>query len=440
MATADQPEPTTLTIVDPGALSRSNGGLEAVAPTDGPADGGPPFTLSEQIRIARAFEALREASDRDGAFGVADDRLASLIQAEIAEHPERYLAQTVPFERQATDGPHYQEAKFDHSDPGWYRALVPWLRSALKRPARDDRPPCHADPAPIPPDAKLALFGDWGTGDAAAVAVSDRITHHGDYDVAVHLGDTYYVGSEKEIRGNLVAHLPRPKAGGLVRLCSSNHEMYSGGKPFYDIALPAVGQESTVFALQNDDWLFLGLDTGFKDGRIDDEQQAWLAQAVAAAGTRRLVLLCHHNPWSTGERADPDLVEDLAPAFAHGVTAWYWGHVHACELYEPTAVGSGATTAMHGRCIGHGGFPYRRLAVPQPPTITTDKAGTTLHTVAGAGERPTALVLDGPNEHRGDEWQDLGPNGFLRLELRGRGLVEVLYAPDGTELWRGTIA
>ena len=49
----------------------------------------------------------------------------------------------------------------------------------------------------LPDDAIVALFSDWGTGEATAQRVMERIgaahpTH------AIHLGDVYYSGTPKE--------------------------------------------------------------------------------------------------------------------------------------------------------------------------------------------------------------------------------------------------
>jgi hypothetical protein len=45
-------------------------------------------------------------------------------------------------------------------------------------------------------------------------------------------------------------------------------------------------------------------------------------------------------------------------------------------------------------------------------------------------------VLDGPNEYVADHAAEYGPNGYLRLALRGRTLSEVVLSSNGVELWR----
>ena len=49
----------------------------------------------------------------------------------------------------------------------------------------------------------------------------------------------------------------------LYSLCG-NHDMYSGGKGYYWL-LDEIGQKSSYFSLQNDDWQFVAMDTGYND-------------------------------------------------------------------------------------------------------------------------------------------------------------------------------
>jgi hypothetical protein len=48
---------------------------------------------------------------------------------------------------------------------------------------------------------------------------------------------------------------------------------------------------------------------------------------------------------------------------------------------------------------------------------------------------PGAWVLDGRNEYLGDRADRYGPNGYLRLELRGTSLHEAVVAPNGVVVW-----
>jgi hypothetical protein len=84
------------------------------------------------------------------------------------------------------------ELPFDPSDPGWQTIAQDKLKAA----SRGKHPfISHTSPGSflfeLPSDATVALFSDWGTGEATAQRVMQQIaaarpTH------AIHLGDVYY--------------------------------------------------------------------------------------------------------------------------------------------------------------------------------------------------------------------------------------------------------
>src|SRR5262249_53598579 len=148
-----------------------------------------------------------------------------------------------------------------------------------------------------------------------------------------------------------------PKAAGaLSRNLNGNHDMYSGGYGYFDVALPAFGQEASYFALQNRYWLLIGLDTSYKNNNLGKKQLAWFRDIVSAAGDRRLLLFSHHPLFSNfkdpGEKLSTKLHDVLQ---SRRVAAWYWGHEHHCIVYDRHAA-----YGLLGRCLGHGGMPYRR--------------------------------------------------------------------------------
>ncbi len=55
---------------------------------------------------------------------------------------------------------------------------------------------------PIKAGAKIALFGDWGTGGEPARRILEQMRQQ-QPDVVVHLGDIYYSGTDSECRSNL---------------------------------------------------------------------------------------------------------------------------------------------------------------------------------------------------------------------------------------------
>jgi hypothetical protein len=67
-------------------------------------------------------------------------------------------------------------------------------------------------------------------------------------EYTIDLGDTYYAGFKDEISHNLLACWP---CGIKYEKCfamNGNHEMYCGGKPYFDY-IPILGQSASYFNL-----------------------------------------------------------------------------------------------------------------------------------------------------------------------------------------------
>src|SRR5258708_23211835 len=105
----------------------------------------------------------------------------------------------------------------------------------------------------------------------------------------MHLGDTYYSGAEDEIKYRLIGDWPT-RVGTINRALNGNHEMYSGGKGYFEALTSFFGQSSSCIALQNTNWLILGLDTAYNDFDLDGAQVAWVKSMVAAAESRNAIL------------------------------------------------------------------------------------------------------------------------------------------------------
>ena len=115
----------------------------------------------------------------------------------------------------------------------------------------------------------MPLASDLGRN-GSAFAVADAIRAHSP-DVAIHLGDVYYSGTKDEFRDYFLGPRCWPRgtlgetrggARGTYAL-NGNHEMYSGGAGYFRRALPAFGQETSYFCLENAHWRIIGLDTGY---------------------------------------------------------------------------------------------------------------------------------------------------------------------------------
>jgi len=302
----------------------------------------------------------------------------------------------------ADDGTYYGLKPYEQLDEGWLWTAVNYLAYWLKDFFRNALQLSQASlwpwiPAPfvtgkanvIPlstkPQIKIALFGDWGTGQPAVAGqlLTQVMSHQPDY--IVHLGDVYYSGTSdldilaggEESRNLLqmlhAANLPR----GSCFTLNSNHEMCGGARGYYaalNDPLFSLQNGSSYFALQYGGWMIFALDSAyyattalFMDGSIQDPgnaQAAWIAQVVKQykVPPEKTIVLTHHNGLEGGWTGTPivsnvlwDQVMGGSGPFAPLNPAyWYWGHVHNGIVYTQQP-GLGNTL---GRCIGHGAIPF----------------------------------------------------------------------------------
>jgi predicted phosphodiesterase len=224
----------------------------------------------------------------------------------------------------------------------------------------------------IPAKARIAIFGDWGTGQPEAKALIAAIGRKNP-DVVLHLGDIYYAGTEFEMQNYFLAiwkatfDLTKTRTFTL----SGNHDMYSGGGPYYQ-AIQALGQPASYFCLRNDDWQFIALDTGLHDVDafansptfLEDTEVHWLNDKIANRGNRRTVLLSHHQLFTAYEdicgKAINDKLQSQVSPILPQVTAWFWGHEHNQVIYKPYQ-------GVLGRCIGHGAYPVGITEIASKP-------------------------------------------------------------------------
>ena len=255
------------------------------------------------------------------------------------------------------------------SDPGW-------LTSAFAMGVRDFRGRAEfvekPQIVPIQNDAKIIVVGDWGSGIPRAKKVADRIRAELDKDtskqrIVVHLGDVYYSGSKREYERNMLNLWPVHEGEDILSFSlMGNHDMYYGGHAYYGSLLAdsrfARHAGCSYFALQSDNWQFIGLDTGHEDGGLRGDQARWAKEVIERppedgdSPQRMTALLSHHQPFSAHEGGATKLVEKIKPVLATGrVDAWLWGHEHRCIQYEATKV-EGDRVGFSS-CLGHGGVP-----------------------------------------------------------------------------------
>ena len=279
----------------------------------------------------------------------------------------------------------------------------------------------------LPADATIAVIGDWGTGQPQSVQVLSRLAEKNP-DVVIHLGDVYYSGTDTEqqhyffdnwtkVLGLSVDEESRMVTSASPKTFSipGNHDMYTGGAPYYKV-IQQLGHRASYFCLRNKDWQFIGLDTGYYDHGLSGPPThlaprlpEWLRDKVVNAGGRKTVLLSHHQLFSNQDKfLAPDgttgpvnkyLLADVSPILDK-VSLWLWGHQHEFVAYDDPRV--------KGRCMGHGAYPVGIGEIPPPGTgIAVD----------------TKIAL----HQKGNAFWD---NGYTLIKLNGASATVTYYAVD----------
>jgi Calcineurin-like phosphoesterase len=403
----------------------------------------------EQARlVAGVNNALIEIRDHEESADVL-----SSPPSEIASQLQSFLAQQAAEENKdikRTLPAGGVEAQFDtHDWLGWAGSFFTWIGKLKKEKWRD---PSSVEP--MGDDARMALFGDWGTGLYGAPAISQCVSaDKNGFSHVLHIGDVYYSGTTSEIDERFIAFWPKVKDA-KYRACNSNHEMYSGGHGYFNKTLPLFGQASSCFGFENDKWLVVGLDTAYEEHSLTKQQLGWLMLLLndPTRKNKKLVLISHHQPYSLLDTQGPKVISFLRLLLDSGrIYAWYWGHEHRCVMYDRHPLWN-----LAGRCIGHGGYPYFRDTKTLTKMNAKPVAGSNGSTwyrldgqektadesrVPGGLKIPSGIVLDGANEFLDDEADKYGPHGYIVLEFLGDELYETYYQPMRTgpspmEVWK----
>lgn len=364
------------------------------------------------VQISEAMAMLERAQHDPGVFTAPDNATTALVQT--------FLARKSSQEKKVVSTDVGLEAKFDSGDIfGWAGSLLDHIKGVRKHGFID-----HAEaPVTVKNKFRVALLSDWGTGLYGAPVCSKSIVEDGKFDLLLHLGDVYYSGDKDEVEERFLKFWPRVPSA-MNRALNANHEMYSGGHGYFDLMLPAFGQPSSYFALQNEHWILAGLDTGYSEHELHGGQVAWLHDIVKNAGDRRVVLFSHHQPFSLYEAQGRKLVKQLGTLLdERRIHAWYWGHEHRCVVHDPHP-----QWGLLGRCVGHSGFPYFRDDFAEP----LSEPG--WQQVPAKNLVPGARVLDGPNRYVEKRPQKYGPNGYVVLEFDDRDMRELYLNPNGSQL------
>jgi Calcineurin-like phosphoesterase len=245
----------------------------------------------------------------------------------------------------------------------------------------------------LPADATIAIVGDWGTGEDASKQVLAQIARKSP-DVVIHLGDIYYSCTDFEVENYFLKiwnqYFDITKISTYT--LSGNHDMYSGGAPYYRL-LKTLGQPASYCCIRNDHWQFVMIDTGINDRNptgsvptfLQKGEVPWIEERIAQAAGRKTVLLSHHqlftrfsnivDPPPSGQAGlaiNATLQGQLSTVIPQ-IALWIWGHEHDMVIYDEQQ-------GVLARCLGNGAIPvlpdpYPPVGPPQPwhPEITADE-------------------------------------------------------------------
>ncbi len=271
----------------------------------------------------------------------------------------------------------------------------------------------------------IALASDWASDTVESDAIADEIKKH-DPHYTIHLGDTYFVGTQKEIQNNFKPGLGSWHYGSKGSFAlPGNHEMYTRGIPYHRDLLPlmgiknknsnvADGQQTPFFALQNKYWNIIGLDTGYNSIGIPFFERIfhncsfhpnlinWLKQQLHLdSDVHRIpVFLSHHQYFSAFDRSYSQPAKQLQNLIGHRKAIWFWGHEHLLAIYDEHALNDNVT--VYGRLIGNGGMPVEHKKV--------------------INEKEARKIVFHDTRIR-DQKNKLGHNGYVILEVDGNSLL-----------------
>jgi hypothetical protein len=275
------------------------------------------------------------------------------------------------------------QIRFGTCDPLWTTALTIYLAwKASLKPVPYVRYSNLSDfviPLPDKSDLIIGLIADWGTGlDDAEWLLTETMKKNP--DVLIHLGDIYYAGTTDENRANFLDLINTAAPDIPVYSLSGNHDMYSGGAPYYWLltqlnatpALQPYQQKASYFCLRSANWQILAMDTGLHDCDplnvdtnltfLDPQEAVWHADKLNNAGGRQTILLSHHQLFTafgdgvgegtTGKPLayNPSLYSTFAP-YLNNIALWLWGHEHNFEFFGPYL------GLKKGRCVGASAIP-----------------------------------------------------------------------------------
>jgi len=363
-------------------------------------------TATRQHVINQLLDAYNNAvaTPSDKTFYMPQIPVVGLFQTAMEEHLRTDI--TVSQNRGVVDetGVPVPET-FGNTDPLWIEAVLAEIGTLLEGKAPFVS---HSHVSDffysIEDNCTIVLVADWGAGNQSALNVGQQMKNKSP-DYAIHLGDIYYAGEEAEAKDFLYRFrgIARSRSFAL----NGNHEMYSGGRGYFNVVLPNLQQSASYFGLFNQNWQFIALDTAYvdhvltspSDSRLQN-QFVWAVDKLKNAA-KSSVVLTHHQPFSAYQPEQDNAARlrddigrlDLAIQPV-SIFAWFFGHEHRCTIYDDSF------NDFKARLIGNGCIPH----LPQtPPDIAPPVPFKAINRAArpdGSGYAISGFVLltlDGPN-------------------------------------------
>ncbi|MBK6504120.1 MAG: membrane dipeptidase [Ignavibacteria bacterium] len=264
----------------------------------------------------------------------------------------------------------------------------------------------------------VAVLADFGTGYYHSRYIAKQLKE-AKYPYAVHLGDVYYSGTQKEFDENFIRELDPILNDTCLYTLNSNHEMFSGSAPYFKYIVkrlnnPKQKQRGSYFCLRNSKFNLIGIDTDYyEQSRYSNAKlRIWLENRLIEgrnAGQMN-ILFSANEPYEHNSSDLTDLINlDLRKLLIDRklVDLWFWGNVHYCALYDRTS-----KLPFIGSCVGHGGYPYY--------TQSKDE-----------DYKCPVRVRFLETKSRFWKWpqmrQDVGNNGYCVMSLKHDGSVELKY-------------
>lgn len=189
-----------------------------------------------------------------------------------------------------------------------------------------------------PPQVRLAVAGDVGTGGEAELATAramDDLEEAQSFDALLLLGDNAYPDGDPDRLPQVVFD---PFAGvldGETQLLAvlGNHDVRNDNA---DRHVAAIGMPARWYATRIGDALIVSLDS---TSPTDPDQLAWLEQALTDSDATWKIATMHHPPYSAGYHgSSTDVRNSFAPIFEHhGVQLVLAGHDHDYQRSQPIA-------------------------------------------------------------------------------------------------------